>query len=206
MSVRSCTEQFSSDGITVTPEWTLLNSQDYYQQLLRNISVSTNPQPNNVMFTGDMRVQLTLSYNTLYNVSVTQHSTCRQLNQTKIIELNFSKLHKIILFCFGSAACQDVILAGKCGDPMELTNALAVGYVDPALEGQTITFICPLGQILNGSISSICMENGEWEPNPGEVDCIGEMGTTSSMSALSIMIILYLFINMILFVLFQQYQ
>ena len=94
LSVRSCIEQFLTDGITVALEWTLLNSQDYYQQLLSNISVSINPQPKNVMFTGDMRVQLELSYNTLYNVSVTQHSTCQQLNQTKIIELNFSKSHK----------------------------------------------------------------------------------------------------------------
>ena len=89
---------------------------------------------------------------------------------------------------------------------MELTNALAVGYVEPALKGHTITFSRPPGQTLNGSNSSTCMENGEWEPNPGEVDCIGEMGTTSSMSALSINIILYLFITMIiiLFILFQR--
>ena len=32
---------------------------------------------------------------------------------------------------------------GKCSNPMELTNALAMGYVDPALEGQIITFTCP---------------------------------------------------------------
>ena len=146
----------------------------YYQQFLRNVSVSANPQPKNVIFTGNMRVQLTLSYNTLYIVSVTQHSTCEPLNRTKIIELNFSKLHKIIIFYFGSGARQDVILAGKCGDPMELTNALAVDYVDPALGGRTVMFICPRGQILNGSNSSTCMGNGEWEPDPREVACTGK--------------------------------
>ena len=54
------------------------------------------------------------------------------------------------------------------GDPVELimTNALTVGYVDPALEGQTITFTCPPGQILDGCRSSMCMGNGEWEPDP----------------------------------------
>jgi hypothetical protein len=56
---------------------------------------------------------------------------------------------------------------------MELTNTLAVDYLDPALEGQAIIFICPLGQTLNGSNSSTCMGNGEWEPDPGEVECIG---------------------------------
>ena len=76
----------------VTLEWTLLNSQNYYQQLLSNVSISADPQPENVMFTGDMRVQLELSYNTLYNVSVTKHSTCRQLVGTTFIELTYSKL------------------------------------------------------------------------------------------------------------------
>ena len=56
---------------------------------------------------------------------------------------------------------------------MELTNALAVGYEDPALEGQTITFTCPSGQILNESNTSTCMGNGIWEPDPGNVECTG---------------------------------
>ena len=77
---------------------------------------------------------------------------------------------------------------------MKVTNALAVGYTDPALEGQTIIFICPHGQTLNGSNSSTCMGNGEWEPDPGEVECIGGMETTgvttSGMSSLSVMIII----------------
>ena len=167
-----------SDGVTVTLEWTLLNSQPYYQHFLGNVSVNANPQPKNVMFIGDMRVQLALSYNTLYNVSVTQHSTCRQLIRTTFIELNLSKLHEVIVY--NSAACQDVILAGKCGDPMEQTTALAEGYVDPALEGQTITFICPRGLILSGSNSSTCMENGEWEPDPREVECTGTPVTTTT--------------------------
>ena len=61
---------------------------------------------------------------------------------------------------------------------MELTNALAVGYVDPALEGQTVTFTCPSGQILNGSNTSTCMGNGIWEPDPENVECTGGLITT----------------------------
>ena len=56
---------------------------------------------------------------------------------------------------------------------MELTNARAVGYEDPALEGQIITFTCAPGQILNGSSQATCMGNGNWEPDPGKVECIG---------------------------------
>ena len=63
---------------------------------------------------------------------------------------------------------------------MEQTTALAEGYVDPALEGRTVTFICPRGQILNGSNSSTCMGNGEWEPDPREVECTGTPVTTTT--------------------------
>ena len=95
LSIRSDSESFSRGGVTVNLEWTLLNSQNNYQQFLCNVSVSVNPQPKNVMFTGNMRVQLELSYNTPHTVNVTQHSTCRQLNRTKILELNFSEQHKM---------------------------------------------------------------------------------------------------------------
>ena len=89
--VRSHSEQFTSDRVIIALEWILLNSQIYYQQLLRNVSISAAPPLNNLMFTGNMRVQLVLSYNTLYNVSVTQHSTCQQLIRTTFLLLNYSK-------------------------------------------------------------------------------------------------------------------
>ena len=91
LSIHSRSEDLSSDGVTVNLEWSLLNSQIYYQQLLRNVSVNADPQLNNVVFTGSMSVQFVLSYNTLYNVSVTQHSTCEQLIRTAFLQLNYSK-------------------------------------------------------------------------------------------------------------------
>ena len=63
---------------------------------------------------------------------------------------------------------------------MELTNALAVGYEDPALEGQNITFTCPPGQMLNGSNASSCMGDGEWEPDPRKVGCTGISVSTAT--------------------------
>ena len=93
LSVQFDLEQFSRNGVTVNLEWTLLNSQAYYQQFLQNIIVNTDPPPDNIMSTGNMRVQLTLSYNTLYMVSVTQTSTCERLNRTTFLELNYSKLY-----------------------------------------------------------------------------------------------------------------
>jgi hypothetical protein len=68
---------------------------------------------------------------------------------------------------------------------MELTNAIALGYEDPALEGQTITFVCVSRLILSGPNISTCMGNGEWEPDPREVECTGSTVTvTTSGTAL----------------------
>ena len=41
------------------------------------------------------------------------------------------------------------------------------------IEGQFITYTCPTGFNLTGPNVSVCMGNREWEPDPGEVDCIG---------------------------------
>ena len=58
-------------------------------------------------------------------------------------------------------------------------NVGIVGYNDRALEGDHITFTCPSGLVLNGSNSSMCVGNGEWEPDPREVNCISELYMTT---------------------------
>jgi hypothetical protein len=70
--------------------------------------------------------------------------------------------------------------AAKCSNPVDLTSAIAVDYVDPALEGQIITFACSPGQILSGPSTSTCMGNAEWEPDPREVECTGTPVTTGA--------------------------
>ena len=45
---------------------------------------------------------------------------------------------------------------------------------EPALVGTNATFSCLPGQVLSGSYRSTCMKNGEWEPDPMEVQCIGK--------------------------------
>ena len=44
----------------------------------------------------------------------------------------------------------------------------------PHREGQFITYVCPPGFILTGPNASECTGNGRWEPDPGQVDCIGD--------------------------------
>ena len=65
---------------------------------------------------------------------------------------------------------------GKCSNPMTLVNhkITVMGYEDPALEGDRITLTC------QSNSSIICMGTGEWELNPGEVVCIGELMTTGT--------------------------
>ena len=56
-------EQFRADNVTIILEW----SQDNYGTLSYHVSVT--PQVD-IRFTGSTSVQLTVSYNILYNVSV----------------------------------------------------------------------------------------------------------------------------------------
>ena len=51
---------------------------------------------------------------------------------------------------------------------------MVTGSDIPKTEGQSITYSCPSGFILTGPSASVCTGNGEWEPDPGQVDCIGD--------------------------------
>ena len=51
------------------------------------------------------------------------------------------------------------------------------GYHDNLpVEGSNITFSCPPGFILIGPNSTICVENGEWEPDPSGLMCNDSRG------------------------------
>ena len=70
-----------------------------------------------------------------------------------------------------------VTTAVHCGHPLHDRNdsgtIKVMDYMAPALEGATVTFGCASQYILTGPNSTICMENGEWEPDPSEVECKG---------------------------------
>ena len=51
----------------------------------------------------------------------------------------------------------------------------AGSQIIPHRVGQIITYMCILsGFALTGPNASVCTRNGEWEPDPGEVDCAGD--------------------------------
>ena len=49
-------------------------------------------------------------------------------------------------------------------------------YVNLAIEGTSVTFSCPPGLVLTGPNTSMCMRNGEWEQDPQELKCLGDLG------------------------------
>ena len=65
----------------------------------------------------------------------------------------------------------------NCGNPAALLKAsLFINdemQRDPHIPGDNITFYCAPGLVLTGPNISICMWNGEWEPDPREVTCEG---------------------------------
>jgi hypothetical protein len=52
-----------------------------------------------------------------------------------------------------------------------------MGFMDPAIEGSNVTISCSSGHVLNGANMAICMRNGNWEPDPREVECKSEIYT-----------------------------
>ena len=77
-----------------------------------------------------------------------------------------------------------------CGRPLQNATSLddilmITGYVEPAMEGATVTFECPPQYVLIGPNTTTCMENGEWEPDPLEVECNG-MPLQSTLQIISL--------------------
>lgn len=56
-----------------------------------------------------------------------------------------------------------------------LSGSVNVSGSHPAVPGSNATFSCSIGLELIGPNSSMCAENGEWEPDPREVTCRGDL-------------------------------
>ena len=66
-----------------------------------------------------------------------------------------------------------------CGHPfqdgmsVDNNSMIIEGYMDPSFEGAVLSFNCSPQHALIGP--NTCMGNGEWEPDPREVECKGIM-------------------------------
>ena len=93
LNIQVQSEQFTIDRVTAVLEWTLSNASSQYPQLLGNVSVDIVPDSGmEMLLLGNTCGQLTLLYNTLYNVSIVQPATYEQLSQAAFIGLRYSKL------------------------------------------------------------------------------------------------------------------
>ena len=76
---------------------------------------------------------------------------------------------------FGVITDSEIILyIASCKNPQDQASdsARVLDFMEPALEGSTVTFGCPLGPILSGPNNSTCI-NGTWVPDPAEAICTG---------------------------------
>jgi hypothetical protein len=73
----------------------------------------------------------------------------------------------------------------KCGNVLhqlgqDHDNIRVIGYSAPALEGTSVTLECISPNLVHvGPNITTCMENGEWEPDPREANCIGEIESST---------------------------
>ena len=86
VNISSVSEQFESDHVIITLKWT---SESSGQLVVYNVSIVPQGQ-RAVKFNGSAMAQLTLSYNTLYNVSILAAVPCG-LNTTRSIALNYGE-------------------------------------------------------------------------------------------------------------------
>ena len=76
----------------------------------------------------------------------------------------------------------NIITVANCGHPKLLltisnnSTSKIEAYNDLPVEGSTVRFSCPPGLVLIGPNSAICLENGEWEPDPSQLMCINSEG------------------------------
>ena len=85
----------------------------------------------------------------------------------KIVSIFFSLHNYLIVIC--GHPFQDRVSV----DDSE--SVIIEGYMDPSSEGAVLSFDCPPHHVLIGSNTTTCMGNGEWEPDPKEVECKGIM-------------------------------
>ena len=121
--------------------------------------------------TGNITAQLTLDYNIPYKVSIVS-TLCDQTTTTVVDHYQFGELalsYVVVIIII-------ISFPVKCSYPSTSESRVIITPdSNLALEGTNITLSCPLGMELTGPTAATCMRNGEWEPDPGRVQCKGEI-------------------------------
>ena len=158
---------FTTDSVIVFIDWIQTQHHDQIAYTVDAIPQMT------VTSTNSTGTTLQVSYNTRYNVSITA-TLCEYRNATTIVALNESSLYSTIIHVVRITSCPV-----KCVHPLNLSmiddSVRALLDSDSTLVETNTTFSCLPGLEFRGPYKSICMVNGEWEPDPSEVDCLGKV-------------------------------
>ena len=87
-------EAFTSDTVAVVLNWTYTNAQPYH----RNISINVVPRSATPVFLTNNTIQLSLSYNTRYNVSAAP-TPCGKDSESVYMELLYSEKYNQLSVC-----------------------------------------------------------------------------------------------------------
>ena len=158
--------KYEKDNATVLVNWTQVNSALYYANITPQVPVT---------FTTNTSIELIVPYNSPHNLSV-NWSLCDQDGTPAVIDLNIGGFKSLLQYFHAYYNILSPIV--KCDNLTHLLDDSLIytnGYHYPALEGTNVTFSCPAEQVLTGPDSSSCMENGEWEPDPRDVECKGDI-------------------------------
>ena len=165
-------KHYEADNITVTVQWVQQDSVTYAIHVFPLVPI---------VVTASASHQLTIPYNTEYNLSVEAVTPCRP-NATASIGLKYGMVYYTIVLlntqqdchthsdvhhCTANCGCPE--LSSTCGDSIPKV----LGYDGLPIEGNIIRLSCPLGMILIGPNSTTCTGNGEWEPDPNGLLCRG---------------------------------
>ena len=156
-------ENFRNETIAVFVKWAVEVNYD-------TINPSVSPQVT-INESNGTSALLILSYNTLYDVSVAA-TLCGQSLSSPVTELFYGESLHHSKYLSLLLRLSNV---GKCNPPLTEENERYViaNYSNyPAIVGTSVTFACKdPGLLFNGSNSSMCMGNGEWEPDPMKLKC-----------------------------------
>ena len=120
-------------------------------------------------------LELTLLYNVQYNVSIVAF-LC-EFNRTDTITFLYGKLWNQLWYYYPTYI--NILYIVQCLDPQQLltNDHLILNYDNHLTEGSNVTLSCVHDSSvmfeLVGPRVIMCTENGEWEPDPRNVECIG---------------------------------
>ena len=176
----STTEEYRADGVSVVVEWTQQESVSYNVTIIPMVPV--------IIHTGSTSVQLTVSYNTEYNVSLEASAVCQSIVSSNITLFYGKSLHaelsdNILYTCtINVFLLQNVancgLLSLSAADNISTPSVIHSGL---PIEGSMANLSCPPGMTLNGTNTTTCTRNGEWEPYPQDAECIGKSTTVISL-------------------------